>query len=156
VTYNLEGLIAAYKVGLRRSEAARVRGGTHRYGWKPSTNSQRYVDGMSAAAEWMIAEATGREWLSNGLVPDPSSEDVSGGISVRWTERDNGSLIIHPHDDAPYSALVTGDNWNLRVRGYIHTEVGKNKNFWRDDVRSPAYFVPQHQLLPITELRLGS
>ena len=113
---------------------------------------------MSAAAEWLVAYILDREWLSDGEVPDGASgEDVDGGISVRWTERRGGSLIIHPDDPAPYSVLVVGDTLDaLLVPGYIPTELGKARRWWRDDVRHPAYFVPQSALYPLESFNHGT
>lgn len=145
----------AYEVGLERSAAGRRRAGVHRYAWQPTTAEQRHVDGMSAVAEWFVAHTLGRRWLSSGIVPDPVlAGDVEGGISVRWTRRASGCLIIHEDEPNQLRAvLVVGVTWPLRIAGWFEVGRAKRREWWRDDVRHPAYFVPQSALLEVERLR---
>src|SRR5215471_11869791 len=96
----------AYRYGVARSAAARRRNGVHRFGWHPSPREQRHIDGMSAVAEYFVALETGRTWTSSGTTPDVTDAgDVDGAISVRWTSRHNGCLIVH-EDEAPHLRAV--------------------------------------------------
>lgn len=156
VALTLDEARAAYRVGLERHAAARARGGTHLYGWNdPDPAKIRHADCVAAVAEALVAKTLGRPWLSAGLVPDdPRAGDVAGGVHVRHTELERGSLILHESDvDELVGVLVVGvDPRALRVAGWITNADGKDARFWRDDVRHPAYFVPQRELAPIDEL----
>lgn len=145
----------AYEKGLRRSRAARRRSGTHKYNWKPG-DEQPEVDAQSAVAELLVARCTNRKWLSSGEVPDkPEDGDVEGGIQVRHTSYGTGSLIVHPEDNDQHKfVLVVGKDEYMRVVGYIDGHKAKSRNWWRSDVRYPAYFVPQSALNDIAELQV--
>jgi len=134
----------ARSIGLMRIAAARARQGKHRFGWKPTPQQERETIPMSAAAELFVAKSTGRRWLSSGMVPDdPNAGDVEGGLAVRWTPLEHGSLILH-EDDADHltGVLVTGnDRESLAIRGWINVAEGKQRRWWRTNVRHPAYFV---------------
>jgi hypothetical protein len=136
----------AYRIGLRRSRAARARGGEHRYGLTLTDEECDILHGHSAVAEQFVALTTGRRWLSTGDVPDdPDAGDVEGGIGVRWTERDDYSLIVHPEDkDHLLMALVTGPWPAMTIRGWRYCDECKEQRWWRvQGVRWPAFFVPQ-------------
>lgn len=153
---SIEEMRVAYRAGLARSDAARRRGGKHVYGGFPlGPEAQRKWDAESAVAEALVARTLDREWLSDGLVPDKVDVgDVAGGLSVRWTERPNGSLILHPEDpDELIGVLVVGVAPEQRVAGWIPVADGKREELWRTDVRYPAFFVPQRLLRTIEELR---
>ena len=144
----------AYRAGLARSQAGRARSGQHRYGWNPDPAVQRKIDGESAVAELLVAKTLGRRWLSDGLTPDdPDAGDVEGGLQVRWTERRHGCLIVHDEDpDGLICVLVVGNAPEQRICGWILTLEAKTQVFWRENVRHPAYFVPQQALLPLSML----
>lgn len=151
----VEEMREAYGVGLARHMAARARGAKQLHGFdQDSAATQKHLDGCSAVAELLVARRLNREWLSSGMVPDrPEDGDVSGGVMVRWTPREDGSLILHPSDhDALYAVLVVGDPPEQRIMGWIPTAYGKQEWWWREDVRAPAFFVPQSKLYPINEL----
>lgn len=141
----------AYQIGLRRSAAAKARGSVHRFGWSPDPEAQRHVDGMSAVAEWVVAQHLGLEWTSQGLTPDaPEAGDIEGGISVRWTPRATGSLIVHEDEpDLLRCVLVVNEDWPLRIAGWLPASRAKDPEWWRTDVRHPAFFVPQAALFPL-------
>ena len=153
----LEEARAAYRVGLRRHAAARARGGQHRHGWTDANSTpgeRRDTDGQSAVAEALVAKALGRPWLSTGDTPDaPEDGDVGGGVSVRWTPRLNGCLIVH-EDEPPQlvCVLVVGRAPGQRIAGWIHCQEAQASAYWRTNVRHPAHFVPQSALRPISEL----
>jgi hypothetical protein len=109
---------------------------------------QREVTG--AIAEYAVAKVLDRHWSTAGK--SHGRGDV-GDLEVRATERTDGSLILHPSDpdDAPF-VLVVGCPPTLGIAGWLRGGEGKVDRWWRTDVRSPAYFVPQSALRPLAEL----
>jgi hypothetical protein len=145
---------AAYQTGLKRDTAAILRKAQTTYGYKPEPEQRRHFNGMSAVAEMLLGRATGRRWLSDGMVPDePGAGDVEGQIQVRWTPLGFGSLIVYKEDTEPFYALVTGINrFELKLVGWMTEAEAKQPEYWRhtktgpDDIegrRYGAYFVPQ-------------
>lgn len=157
---SLEDQRDAYRVGLNRHAAARARGGVHKWNWDvwgPDEATKRDIDGQSAVAEMLVAEATGRRWLSDGNVPDaPLAGDVEGGLQVRWTEHLHGHLIVHDEDpDGLIAVLVVGRAPNMQAIGWINCIEAKTPLYWREPpkVNAAAFFVPQSALLDIYLLR---
>lgn len=145
----LERVYAAYAIGLDRCLDAVRRQANNRYNYEYTTLSARqHTDGMSAVSECWVAELLGRAWLSQGRGRDKAEDgDVEGGVQVRWTPRVEGSLIVHPADlDWQPFVLVVGAQWPFRVAGWTFGAEAKAKRWWREDVRNPAYFVPQTRL----------
>lgn len=98
-----------------------------------------------ACAEMALAKALDRYW-------SPVGEMFAGDVGrdeVRCTALPHGSLIIHKPDadDRPFY-LVVGSYGRFEVKGWMLGADGKRREWWRDDVRNPAYFVPQRALQP--------
>lgn len=141
----IEEARAAYRYGVERNILSRHQGRTHRFGWSPSLREQRYIDGMSAVAECLVSSETGRAWMCGFETDDPNDGDVHGGISVRWTPRHSGCLIVHEDEPANLRAvLVVGPRpqW-MRIVGWVRIRDAQNPAYWRTGVRHPAFFVPQ-------------
>ena len=151
----LHEMRAAYAEGVRRNRAANARGGSHRFGWTPSPAEESHVNGCAVVAEFAVGKVTGRRVLGWGVdEPDnPEAGDLEGGVSVRWTRRLDGSLIIHS-DEADHlrAVLVVGEPPAIRICGWRLVAECKRENWWRDHVRHPAFFVPQFELAPIDDL----
>jgi len=146
---------AAWMVGERRNKAAGGRGAKHLYGYTPDAQQESNTHAESAVSEALVAEVTGRRWLSTGDQRDPGGEDIEGGIGVRWSHHPNASLIIHPEDpDYLKMVLVTGNAPSQMIRGWHPVDESKQTQWWRTDVRYPAFFVPQAVLRPVIQLRL--
>lgn len=140
------------EIGRARNDASIGAGYKDTYGLSASTALQKHIEG--ARGECAAAKALGIKWQADvhseggGL----NKSDV-GKYEVRSTPRLGGSLILHDEDkDDRIYILVTGKDNVYFVRGWIQCKDGKNKNYWRTDVRYPAYFVPQSALNPIMEL----
>ena len=107
------------------------------------------VDIEAVAAEMAAAKGLG---LFHGLADsaaDDRAGDIAPGVQVRHTRRQNGSLICHDRDpDDHRFVLVVGSLPTFRVVGSIMGAKAKDKRFWRTDVRTAAYFVPQSELAP--------
>lgn len=139
----------AYRIGLERDRVMQARGAKLTYGYRPTPEQRRHTTAMAAVAEFAVALATGRPWLSLDAEgpDDPMSNDVMGGISVRWTPLQRGSLIVYPTElDHLKCVLVVGDTYPLRIVGWAPITECKQRQFWKADARYPTYFVPQHVL----------
>jgi hypothetical protein len=149
----------AFRCGRRRYEAARARGGRHRWGYAPTPEVGRFNDAMAAVTERLVAAAIGRAWTSDGLVPDaPGAGDVDGGISVRWRRRLDRDLIVHADEREDLRVvLVVGPVYpRLAIVGWVWTHEAQSPEYWLvEGVRHPAYFVPQDAPIwkPIETLR---
>ncbi len=149
VTLTPSEFVLAAQVGARRRVANLLvqRHGAHGApdAWGPD------IEG--ACAECAAAKALGVYWLSSVSFSERQAGDLAGGIEVRATERADGCLLLHPrdHDDRPY-VLVTGRAPTFVVVGFVFGRDGKRPEWWREDVRSPAWFVPQAALRGVGEL----
>ena len=137
----------AYRAGVARSREARGNGQRHRFGYRPTMREEDHIGGMSAVAEYAVALATRRPWIAVMMdgPDDPIQNDIWGGISVRWTPRADGSLIVHEDEpDHLKCVLVVGESFPVTVIGWMPITECKRRQFWRTNVRHPAFFVPQH------------
>jgi hypothetical protein len=77
------------------------------------------------------------------------------GIEIRSSRHDRPHLILHStdHDDRPYVLVWLHQNRGY-IAGWLLGSEGKDKEFWRVDVRSPAFFVPIDKLRPFAELKV--
>jgi hypothetical protein len=150
----IEEMRDAWKRGLERHRVNRGRGTKGRYGNNLPDETQRRFDAESAVSEALVSKVTGRAWIGGETVKDdPNLGDVAGGVAVRWTERRNGSLILHPEDkDHLNAVLVVGNSPDQRIVGWINVADGKRLGTWRTDVRFPAFFVSQSHLDDIATL----
>lgn len=146
--------IEMYQAGcagmMRRLEAIKKgRGGTF------CTATPWDMDIEAAGAEMVVAKWLGRYW--HALADDPTVlEGDVGRYQIRHTKHDNGCLVLQPKDpDQAIFVLVVGAYPTYTIRGWIEGEAGKQKQFWRDNVPHPAYFVPQDALLDPTELEMS-
>jgi hypothetical protein len=141
----------AYAIGLRRNQGHVDRGGDHKHGLK-RTAADQDRDGMAAMSEATVAAMLGMDWARDTKGADGGT-DVGGVIGVRWTPLPYGSLIIHPEDreDVP-QVLVVGTAHPLRVVGWAWPREIKRPEYWRENVRNPAFFGPPWALRPMKSL----
>lgn len=119
-----------------------------RYGY-PNEEDDWTRDIEGAAAEMAFAKARNRYWSYS--VNTFRSQDV-GKVQVRSSFRENGSLIVRPHDkDEDIFVLLTGRAPKFRLIGWIRGNEAKRQEWVRapNEVR-PAYFVPQSALRPFS------
>lgn len=103
------------------------------------------TDIESCCAELLVAKTTGKYWI--GALPHKDSGTDVGDYGVRSTVRDDGCLILHHGDaDDQVFILVAGRVPRHKIVGAIRAGAGKREEFWKDDVREPAFFVPQSAL----------
>lgn len=142
-----EVMEAAYGGAFRRLTAIK-RGRVHRHAY----------DGEDAGGTWtMDIEAFGAEMLVarhmgryHGWQEETDEDGDVGPIQVRHTLRTGGCLIVHPddRDEAPF-VLVVGAMPFQQIIGGIYGHRAKQEQFWKADVRNPAFFVPQSALTPL-------
>jgi hypothetical protein len=127
------------------------------YGQCKESKRGKYIGGNawsndieSAAAEIAFAKFIGEEWV--GAVDTFHKPDVGEDWQVRYTDVENGCLIIREDRDKPKLhhryVLVTGLIPNFKIRGYIigHDAI-KPKYLRNPNNYKPAYFVPQSDLI---------
>lgn len=102
---------------------------------------------LGACAELAVAKLTGTFW--NGALGNLSADDV-GELQVRYTDKPNGRLIVHPKDqDDKKFVLVRGAPPKMLVVGWMYGRDAKKKEYWDDPTwqNRPAYFVDNDDLV---------
>jgi hypothetical protein len=114
----------------------------------PSAERGWQLDIQGAIAECVAARALNLYWAGGR-----SLEGDIGPYQVRSTVRPNGRLVVNP-DDPPDAVfiLVVGIPPCFRVPGWILGGDAQQDRYWTPGAQSPAYFVPQTALHPLTEL----
>ena len=114
------------------------------------------LDLRGAMAEAFVSQEYGIECDGVRIEGDWTEPDV-GWVDVRSTSYSNGCLLLH--EDSPEGRIFvlviipeTAPWASLWIPGWCYGREGKLPRFWRDDVRSPAYFVPQSHLHDPTTL----
>lgn len=106
-------------------------------------------DVESCCAEFAVAKATGLLWhFELASKTKDVVADVGWDVQVRWTRRDDGSLIVYKRDrpDQVY-VLVIGQAPNFRVVGWLPGAEAQNEAWWgRKTKDNYAYWVPQGAL----------
>lgn len=146
VSLDLHEIEMAVQVGLRRRLETLRQGLKDAHGFGGEHPWELDIQG--AAAELALAKFLGRYW--DGSVNTMKRGDV-GQLQVRSTDRANGSLIIRSNDsDDDYFVLVTGSIPQFNVRGWIKGSDAKVAEYEKaPNGRPPAWFVPQHVLIPL-------
>ena len=83
----------------------------------------------------------------------PISKKLAG-IEVRSTHHVDGHLIIKPkdRDGMPVVLVITARRPDFRVAGWMWAKEGKVPR-WRRPGHGGSWWVPQHALRPMSELR---
>lgn len=137
----------AYIGSLRRIDAVRF-GRRHRHGYDGSDAWTIDIEGLGA--EVAVTLALGLEW--SPLIGATDRNGDVGEVHVRWTPRESGSLIVHQGESGPY-VLVVGSLPKKKVVGWMKAEDAQRPEWWRTDVREPAFFVPQNALADFPDRR---
>ena len=134
-------------VGIMRRLNAKCAGRSETYG---RARDPWDTDIEAACAECAVAKGVGIEWAG---ATEPDYDGDVGPLGVRYTNNDRGSLILHERDPGDkVFVLVTGADGAYVLRGWILAADGKREEYWRTDVRTPAFFVPQSALEDIERL----
>jgi hypothetical protein len=141
--------MAAHAGLLRRCENL-YRGVRPRHGCTENEGWATDIDGC--IGEVVVAKALGVYWSPGQL----GANDLDAlGIEIRSSRHDRPHLILHAtdHDDRPYVLVWLHQNRGY-VAGWLLGAEGKREDFWRTDVRAPAFFVPIEKLHPFVELKV--
>lgn len=116
-------------------------------------------DVEATAAEMVVAKALGKYY-------EPTVNNLHGtdtcGLQVRHTRIPSGQLIVRDKDkDSDIFVLVTGESGRYEVRGWMEGREAKSEKYLRRPEQLPgiaargipAYFVPQSDLRPLSEIR---
>lgn len=136
-------------VGVMRRVSALKRSRSTAYGAGGDIVEPWQVDIEGAIGELIVAKQLDRYWHALAANGDVRREwpDVGTNIQVRSTTRLDGALIVHPSDaDDHIFYLVRGCAPSYQIVGWIAGRDAKQDCWWRDDVRVPAYFVPEMAL----------
>ena len=89
------------------------------------------------------------------IPPDSKRPDIVNGVEVRSNLRANGDLIVHNYDKpAPYIlALINMAEQAVNVYGWRDLVDCLMEKYWRVNVPTPAYFVPQSDLHSMQQLK---
>lgn len=143
-TLSTAEFLEAAIVGTLRQVINRSKGVPDRFGFDGDPWGV-HIEG--ACAEKLVARETKHYWIGALNSKDDGSD--AGPWGVRHTPREDGSLILHPSDDdQQWFILVVGVAPYQRLVGSCKGFTGKVDEFWRTDVRTPAFFVPQSALDP--------
>ena len=142
-------ILAAANVGvMRRAQDIEEKKGDGNYG-KIEGFWQSHVEG--ALAEMAVAKHLDLYWSHS--CGTRRGADV-GPLQVRHTELPNGNMILHPGDkDDELCVFVTGTSGKYTLHGWTRQGDVKLPEYWRTNVRYPAYFVPREALKPIETLK---
>ena len=132
--------------GVMRHTQFLCRNAKPQYGQAESSRWDQQIEG--ALSEYALAKFLNKHWEGVGVAGGDDLKEEE----VRVTKYKNGWLPLHPTDkDHKRYWLLTGENGNYMVRGYIYAKDGKQEKYWvkkeekgRD--RS-CYEVPQLALL---------
>ena len=125
---------------------------------KQYDNNIKYIGGSgwsndieAAGAELAFAKLIGEEWV--GAVNTFHAPDVGDCWQVRYTDKENGRLIIRQRDESKRHhkfVLITGSMPKYHIHGYILGKDGFDKKYeCNPNNGTPAYFIPQSDLIKI-------
>lgn len=147
--------IAKY-IGKVRNREAEDRGLKPRYGLEASRKSPLECHIMGCAGEMAVARALNIYWYPT--VNTFSAADLMSNLQVRTRGRHDYDLIVRDADsDNDLFVLVTTsgypDDLLYRVHGYMPGVEAKHSSYSRSHGGRPAaYFVPQRDLKPMSDL----
>lgn len=148
ITLSASEMMLAAQAGVMRTVENLVRGSGGSHG---ATVDDWTMSIEGALAEWAASKALGIHWPGKGKMRGADA----GDLQVRSTKNPNGSLLLHPSDkdgDVFVLMVMVGSPMDWQAAGWMRAEDGKQKQYWRTDVRSPCFLVPQKDLNPMVDL----
>jgi hypothetical protein len=148
-------LMAIAAAGVVRRVRAISRGRPQAFGCRV-TEALWERDIIGTIGEYAVSRVVGLPWRScsdvDTLHGDLDAEEAR--VQVRSTGYADGHLIVEDSDhDADVFALAVVQ-WNeVRVPGWIVGADAKSATFRKDTPRGAKFYVPQHRLRPVEDLR---
>ena len=103
----------------------------------------------AAGAELAFSKFINEEWV--GAVNTFNAPDVAGDWQVRYTDWDNGCLILRKKDEPKLHqkfVLITGSMPTYHIKGYIVGKDGVKKEYIKNPHNgTKALFIPQKDLI---------
>jgi hypothetical protein len=138
-------MMLAAQAGVMRTVENLVRGAQGAHGSAVDDWSMS-IEG--ALAEWAASKALGIHWPGKGKMRGSDA----GSLQIRSTKNPNGCLALHESDkDGDTFVLMVGSGMEWQPKGWIPAHRGKQQQFWRTDIRSPCFMVPQSELNDMAE-----
>lgn len=156
MAHHVDVILTPYEVaigahcGAMRHQAALRDNRPDAYGFDGLDGWTKHVEG--ACGEIAAAKAINRYWCPS--VNTFGAADLDLTIQVRTRSRHDYDLIIRPEDNPDHCyVLVTGKAPRFTVRGYRIGHAAR-RDVWQQSHggRPPAWFVPQADLWPISDL----
>jgi hypothetical protein len=139
-------MMLAAQAGVMRTVENLVKGASGAHG---SAVDDWTMSIEGALAEWAASKALGIHWPGKGKMRGADA----GNLQIRSTKNPKGGLMLHQTDKDPdIFILMIGQSSNWQPAGWIRAFDGKKKYWWRTDLRSPAFLVPQSELNDMVEL----
>lgn len=144
ITLHSSDMLLAALAGSMRNIEGMQRGSVHGLGFEEGSQIGDFqIHVVASMAELAICRYLRVDWPGKGKIGGP---DAGLNIEVRSTERTGRiSLILHDKDsdDAMfYCVRRIANTMRFEIFQPVLGSEGKQRKHWRDDVRSPAYFVP--------------
>lgn len=153
VTLTWPEMLTAYQVSAQRRLMALQGKFKPRYG-APEFIGADEMDLFACRAEMAVAKGLNLYW-SGGV--GEFDVDVGGLVEVRSIARPGLSLIVHPKDKwwCPFVLVDASNPPHMKLVGWVFGSDAQDERFWSDpsNKNRPAYFVPQSELNPISELQ---
>lgn len=145
----------AYTVSVQRQVMNMKVGARDTYGAAQFNNAVA-LNMNGCAGEMAVAKYLNLYW--SGSVGNYNASDVGGMVEVRSTTHDKGCLILHKEDKPglPYVLCYNDPGTPVfDLKGWVWGKMGMDEKFWRDPQKTNrhAYFVPQHELFRVEELK---
>jgi hypothetical protein len=139
--------------GIQRNIHSMANGDEDAYGFNEEYGWNIHIEG--ACGEVSFGKGTGRYWEPG--VNKFKAPDIGLDIHVRTRSRQDYELIHRFKDDPRHLyVLVTGRAPDFILRGYrVGSDCRRKEWLQTHGGRPPAWFVPQDQLWPISDLIYG-
>jgi len=139
----------AASCGVLREIQARKNGKRTRFESRDSWGTN--IEG--ACAELAVSRLIGCYW--HAIVADPNGlPGDAGPLQIRSTPHDDGHLVVYDTDpDQAIFVLVIGTVPVFVVRGWMQGSMAKRSQWWRPEGKAPAYWIPQSELRPMSQIK---
>lgn len=111
-------------------------------------------DAESIGSEWVVAKYFNLEFKPF-LQKGKRIADVGKGMEIKWSQYENGQLIVYEYDrPTDVAVLVTGKSPNYQIAGWIPVAMAQKPRYRHS--KQPTWWVTQINLQPIENLRKSS